>query len=166
MELRGVKLINIGGESHVDRNFIYLRDDYGSDWQGKVLIKDCEIDTLVDDFDIYNFTYRNHDFGYKCYLPSTLIDNLTLTNGNEKTKLNFIRRYFFDEEPGMHLDEIKNIHHRDENFEEILTDFKNYNKTQPPEYIRLINNTQNIKLNLVDSPFFDETELEGNIVRD
>ena len=66
----------------------------------------------------------------------------------------------------MHLDEIKNIHHRDDNFEPVATDFKNYNKTQPPKYIRLINNTQNIKLNLVDSPFFDETELEGNIVRD
>lgn len=166
MELRGVKLINIGGASHVDRNLVYLRDDYGSDWQGEVLIKDCEIDTEVDDFDLFNFTYANHDFGYKCYLPSATIDNLRLTNGNEKTKLNFVRRYFFDAEPGMHLDEIKNIHHRDDNFEPVATDFKNYNKTQPPKYIRLINNTQTIKLNLVDSPFFDETELEGNIVRD
>ena len=166
MEIRGTQLINIGGESHVDRNFIYLRDDYGSTWEGDLLIKDCEIDTNVDDFDIYNFTYRNHDFGYVCYFPSTEIDNLVLTNGPEKTKLNFVRRYFFDEEPGMHRDEIENIHHRDDDFEPENDNFKNYNKTIPPAYVRFKNISQNYPLCLVDSPFFENTEIEGNVVRD
>ena len=166
MEIRGTKLINIGGQSHVDRNFVYLRDDYGSMWQGDIVIKDCEIDTEVSDFDILNFTYCNHDFGYVCHFPSVDISNLTLTRGAENTKLNLVRRHYFDAEPGMHLDEIKNIHHRDKDFEPELDNFKNYNKTTPPQYIKFTDISQGYPLYLVDSPFFDSTELSGNIVRD
>jgi hypothetical protein len=165
MEIRGTKLVNIGGASSVDRNFVYLRDDYGSMWQGTITLKDCEINTSVDYIDLFNFTFRNHDFGYVCHFPSAHIENLRLT-GREDVKINLVNRYFFDLEPGMHRDVIEKIHHRDADFEEELDNFKNYNKTVTPEFIRFVNIPGNFPLHLVSSPFFDETELEGNIIRD
>ena len=56
------------------RNFILLRDDYGSSWDGEVVLKSCTHKpysgnpiTLID-----GANNGDHDFGYTCCLPSSI----------------------------------------------------------------------------------------------
>ncbi|MBR6347031.1 MAG: hypothetical protein IKR69_06550 [Bacteroidales bacterium] len=56
------------------RSFILLRDDYGSSWDGEVLLKNCihkpfsgNPITLID-----GANNGDHDFGYTCCLPSSI----------------------------------------------------------------------------------------------
>ena len=56
------------------RSFILLRDDYGSSWDGEVVLKSCTHKpysgnpiTLID-----GANNGDHDFGYTCCLPSNI----------------------------------------------------------------------------------------------
>ena len=66
------------------RYFINLRADYGSFWQGKIIIRNCTFTpalnskTRVDIFGGVNT--GSHDFGYTCYMPETIeIDGLKIS---------------------------------------------------------------------------------------
>ena len=67
--------------------FIWLRDDYGSTWDGDIIIRNCRYEgrymrgLMVADKDnpeskvsIFRGAYSNHDFGYPCSLPSVTIE--------------------------------------------------------------------------------------------
>jgi hypothetical protein len=65
------------------RNLINLRSDYGSTWQGELLIRDCVFvpaggaKTSVSL--IGGFNSGQHDFGYICYMPERItIENLRI----------------------------------------------------------------------------------------
>jgi hypothetical protein len=61
---------------------INLRDDYGSTWQGDLVMKDCHIEFTKNktDISLINVTFFNHDFGYQTYLPENIyIDGLTMS---------------------------------------------------------------------------------------
>ena len=141
-----------GGLGSVNNSFFYLRDDYGSTWDGDMLIKDCTIETNEDYFFIANVIWANWDYGYKCYLPSMTIDNLVV-KGKPETKVHLIRREFIEKEPRLHLPTLTN---GDENVNAVV----------PSRYIKVLNNNTNQVYYLIDSPVFETTELEGNIVRD
>jgi hypothetical protein len=69
---------------HVDPKsyMINLRDDYGSTWQGDLVMKDCHIEFTKNktDISLINVTFFNHDFGYQTYLPENIyIDGLTMS---------------------------------------------------------------------------------------
>jgi hypothetical protein len=50
-------------------SFINLRDDYGSTFEGEIVIRDCEY-TPPGDAVIINGRYSGlHDFGYTCHMP-------------------------------------------------------------------------------------------------
>src|SRR5690606_679753 len=69
------------------RTMINLRSDYGSTWQGDLIIRNC---TFVPSngapvsANLIGGSYSGqHDFGYTCYMPETiLIENLVIDDSN------------------------------------------------------------------------------------
>ncbi len=69
------------------RSFINLRSDYGSTWQGELIIRNC---TFVPSGGkqtsaaLINGSYSGqHDFGYTCYMPEKItIENLYIDDSN------------------------------------------------------------------------------------
>jgi len=68
-------------------SFINLRSDYGSTWEGEVIIRNCEFvprNGAQSDAVLINGSYSGqHDFGYTCYMPEKIkIDNLLINDTN------------------------------------------------------------------------------------
>lgn len=69
-------------------NLINLRSDYGSTWQGEIIIRDCVFITPADQKDsspalINGNNSGEHDFGYTCYMPEKVtIENLRIDDSN------------------------------------------------------------------------------------
>ena len=67
---------------HNNNNFINLRSDYGSTWEGDIIIKNCVFAPAKapDKYIIVNGSNPCiHDFGYTCYLPKNItIDGLEI----------------------------------------------------------------------------------------
>lgn len=69
------------------RSLINLRRDYGSTWQGKIIIRNC---TFIPaggqstSASLINGSYSGqHDFGYTCYMPEQIIiENLQIDDTN------------------------------------------------------------------------------------
>ena len=75
------------------RSLINFRQDYGSTWQGEVIIKNCIFSPKRSNSEYLPiFNGRNlgkHDFGYTCYMPQKIIiDNLFFDDSsfNEENK--------------------------------------------------------------------------------
>ena len=89
-------------------NFINLRSDYGSTWDGEVIIRQCEYrprNGAQSDAVLIGGSYSSqHDFGYPCYMPRKItIDGLVINDGNPgngyqgpKIFANFNRAYADD----------------------------------------------------------------------
>lgn len=62
--------------------FVWLRDDYGSTWEGDIIIKDCTFRPVRDEKSLTLVSGSNagtHDFGYPCHLPRrVLVENLNV----------------------------------------------------------------------------------------
>lgn len=73
--------------------FVYLREDYGATWKGTVEIKNCQLIPKERDNSSFVYVYKAqwycHDFGYPCYLPETIIDNVSVEG--------FDKIYFLDD---------------------------------------------------------------------
>ena len=58
------------------RYFINLRADYGSFWQGKIIIRNCTFAPPLNSKNrveiLGGVNSGNHDFGYTCYMPETI----------------------------------------------------------------------------------------------
>ncbi|MDR2148366.1 MAG: hypothetical protein LBE91_18140, partial [Tannerella sp.] len=68
-------------------NFINLREDYGSTWEGDVVIRNCEYvprNGKQSDAVLINGHYSGqHDFGYTCHMPKRIIiEGLVISDGN------------------------------------------------------------------------------------
>jgi len=68
------------------RGFVKLRSDYGSTWQGNLIIRNC---TFIPEGDqrspalISGYYSGQHDFGYTCYMPEQItIENLHIDDSN------------------------------------------------------------------------------------
>lgn len=69
------------------RSFINLRSDYGSTWQGNLIIRDCSFvpanGNSVSASLINGYNSGQHDFGYICYMPEYItIENLHINDSN------------------------------------------------------------------------------------
>ena len=66
------------------RTAIQLRSDYGATWRGDVYMKDVDLKYEMKTKDRYNFSlissaWKNHDFGYTCYLPQNIhVENVNM----------------------------------------------------------------------------------------
>jgi hypothetical protein len=79
----GIKLIGSGtalieNTIVLSDSFIDLREDYGSTWNGELIIRNCEFyPTGVASHIIKATNSEDHDFGYTCYLPQKIeVDGL------------------------------------------------------------------------------------------
>lgn len=70
--------------SYSNSSFINLRSDYGSTWDGNVVIKNSKwhvAEHIQNPLIISGYNSGEHDFGYQCYLPNNIkIDGLTVEN--------------------------------------------------------------------------------------
>ncbi len=79
----GIKLIGMGtalieNTTVVSASFVDLREDYGSTWNGDLIIRNCKFYPTDISANIINANNsETHDFGYTCYLPQRIeIDGL------------------------------------------------------------------------------------------
>ncbi|MBQ3498312.1 MAG: hypothetical protein IJA87_04195 [Clostridia bacterium] len=79
----GIKLIGSGtalieNTIVLSDSFVDLRSDYGSTWNGEMIIRNCEFyPTGVASHIIKAENSEDHDFGYTCYLPQKIeVDGL------------------------------------------------------------------------------------------
>jgi len=68
-------------------SFMNLRSDYGSTWEGEVVVRNCEYiprNGAQSDAVLINGSYSGqHDFGYPCYMPEKItIDGLVIHDLN------------------------------------------------------------------------------------
>ncbi len=61
---------------------IKLRGDYGSFWNGDIIIKDTKFISENQEATLITGSWCNHYFGYKTALPRITIDNLTVVNAS------------------------------------------------------------------------------------
>lgn len=89
----GIKLTGFGtftaeNTTVKSRSFIDLRSDYGSTWNGEVIIRQCKFEPTSSEPTIIDG--RNdgtHDFGYTTHLPSrVVIDGLQIDDGKNPSK--------------------------------------------------------------------------------
>ena len=63
-------------------NVVNLRSDYGSTWEGDVILRDITLDNTSNNPVLISASWNNHYFGYTCYMPeNVIIDGITLTKG-------------------------------------------------------------------------------------
>lgn len=84
--MENVKVVNA-------ESMVILRNDYGSNWNGKIIIKNCEFygkDTtsLLRIVDFNND--GTHDFGYICHHPELKIDGLVIHDEKTTTSRTFL----------------------------------------------------------------------------
>ena len=70
--------------------FIYLREDYGSTWEGDIIIRNCIFSPTASQLNNAELIYARNDgrwnFGYQCYMPRTItIDGLTVEDANAQS---------------------------------------------------------------------------------
>ena len=66
-------------------NVVHLRSDYGSTWDGEIIIKDVVLKNTSTSPTVISATWTDHYFGYTCHLPNVVIDNLTVSKGTKVT---------------------------------------------------------------------------------
>lgn len=75
----GIKLIGNGtalieNTTVLSDSFIALRSDYGSTWNGDLIIRNCKFyPTGISSHIIDAENTEDHDFGYTCYLPQKIV---------------------------------------------------------------------------------------------
>jgi len=85
--VHGINLIGLG-TARIENclmygnNIVNFRSDYGSHWEGEMIIRDCTWvpgqggDLKGRYYAIYGQNYEDHDFGYPCMMP----ENITIEN--------------------------------------------------------------------------------------
>lgn len=94
----GVKVIGSGtftleNSKVYGRHLVDFRYDYGSTWQGELIIRDCIFVTGSKQTNVSLIGGSNsgqHDFGYTCYMPESItIENLYIDDSNHPSKENY-----------------------------------------------------------------------------
>ncbi|MEJ5994961.1 hypothetical protein WG904_11085 [Pedobacter sp. Du54] len=83
----GSGLLTIENSTIRGRSFVNLRSDYGSTWQGKLVIRNCIFvpagGKSISAPLIGGANSSQHNFGYTCYLPEKIIiENLRIEDAN------------------------------------------------------------------------------------
>lgn len=89
IQLTGTGTFLIENSTVHGRNFINLRQDYGSTWKGDIIIRNCKFSPRGGSKSsiLGGKNDGQHNFGYTCHMPSSiLIDQLHIADSN-KTKI-------------------------------------------------------------------------------
>ena len=83
LNIIGSGLLIVENTTVHSNNLINLRNDYGSTWEGDIILKNVTLNNTNSKPTLINASWYNHDFGYTCYLPANItIDGITLKTGN------------------------------------------------------------------------------------
>lgn len=89
MRFTGFGLFTVENTTVRAANFFYLRNDYGSTFDGKIVITDCRFEPQIQ---LYSkselFLARNdctHDYGYECHFPEIEVNGLYIDDRNAST---------------------------------------------------------------------------------
>ena len=87
MNIIGIGVFLVENTRVCGSGFINLRSDYGSTWEGEIIIRNCEFvprNGAQADAVLINGSYSGqHDFGYTCHMPRKItIDGLVINDGN------------------------------------------------------------------------------------
>lgn len=65
----------IENSTFMTNKIVNLRSDYGSSWEGDIIIRNCTVSpTSSSDITVITGSNKsNHDFGYPCYMPTNVI---------------------------------------------------------------------------------------------
>jgi hypothetical protein len=99
--IHGLTVIG-SGQLLVENSTLYgayvvtLRQDYGSSWEGEVVVRDC---TFIPRWDniylVWGSNRGNHNFGYTCYMPERFtFENLTIEDDNRPSSYTGPRVFF------------------------------------------------------------------------
>ncbi len=66
-----------------NRTVVILRGDYGSFWNGDLIIKNTKFISNRETPSLISGVWFNHDFGYKTSLPNIYIDGLSVENAED-----------------------------------------------------------------------------------
>ena len=87
MNLIGCGIFLVENTKVCGSTFMNLRSDYGSTWEGEIIIRNCEFvprNGAQSDAVLIGGSYSGqHDFGYTCYMPEKItIEGLFINDGN------------------------------------------------------------------------------------
>ena len=136
-----------GGTLTIEDTVVYndtivsLRGDYGSTWNGDVIIKNVTL-MNIESATVFSASWQNHNYGYKTYLPRNVyIDNLSIYRSNS---INIFSKGIVD---------------KGDVSVPIYLGEENVNPMTPTERIVITNNKQNVEFVFTRTPFFIDTEL-------
>jgi hypothetical protein len=143
-----------------NNSMLYLRNDYGSTWQGKITLKNCKATVSDGECYLIQHSFINWDYGYPCHFPSIICDGLTLEGRPEGYEISFTTEWkSMGLEPNLHLADVINVPFDNPDGP---SDMHNANPVTPPKEIKIKNNSQGIRFLMTrDTPFFESTEIEG-----
>jgi uncharacterized protein YxeA len=89
----GEGLLLIENTKITSNRFVNLRDDYGSTWNGELIIRNCEFTPTGTNLSSVNVIVGKnegqHEFGYVCYMPERItIENLKINDSNTSSSYN------------------------------------------------------------------------------
>ena len=145
------------GPGQTYNSLVYLRSDYGSTWDGTVIIKDTVAEASEGDFYIFSHNYANWDFGYKCHFPSLIIDNLEIRGLSEGARVHLVtEERSVGKEPSLHKPETECVPYvREDGAKEMI----NMNPIAPPRFVKVKNCPEGFKLTVTEGlDFFSDTE--------
>ena len=159
--------------STVENNkFFNLIVDYGSSWDGTIIIKDTVLDTTTKKPSIFTMLWTNNDYGYTCVMPSIVLDNIVKTSTGTAINLIASSNGNKDQDTIATYDDI----HVDgavrtkyvENAKFHSARKTNINPLTPPEYLIVKNNAEgyvfSVNVGSTDvstKPFFKNTVIRG-----
>jgi len=138
----------------------YLRDDYGSTWNGTITFKNCRAHFSGGDGNIFFHHYANWDFGNVSHFPNVIIDNLEVYGIGPEDKLNLKSP---SREPAMHRENTSVIARMKPDGTPDPGNMVNANRVVPPEFVKVINCKPDVKIYVEDISFYENTEFEGVI---
>ncbi len=147
------------GPGETYNSLAYLRNDYGSTWEGTITFRNCTAHVSSGDFYIFEHSFANWYFGYTCYFPNLILDNLKIEGLEEGAKAHLVTETrSIKKEPNLHLPTTIKV---PEYKREGEPSFVNKNPIIPPRFIKVVNNNSGYPIYLTRSSFFENTEIEG-----
>ena len=133
---------------------INLRNDYGSTWKGTITIKDCSLmpyDKSKTELYILGQKWVNHYFGYTCYMPNVVVDNLSFAKNATAVPVYLVSTA---------TNGYDSIYSETKLHQSITSSgVKNLNPLAPAEYLKVINNKANLDFRIYDAPILTNIEL-------
>ena len=152
---------------NIYNSFVYLRDDFGSTWNGTIILKNSKFYVSEGDAHVLFHSYTNWDYGYKCHFPNLILDGITVEGLSCGAKLHIVNeKTSVLREPCMHLKFTKNIPPKDYSGKDDIENMINLNPIIPPEFIRVINEKDKYSFLLSKCDFFQNTDKTGIVEKD